>query len=91
MARILAEVRPRIGLVKVFGSRATGLARPASDLDLVIFPPAPPKELNGLRAEFDDSDLPIEVDVLAWDDIDHPSLRDAILLEGVPFFDEPSS
>lgn len=86
ITQILARARPRIGIVKVFGSRATGTARPCSDLDLVVFPPAPASELDSLREAFEESDLPIAVDVLAWDDIDHQPLREAITLHGLPFF-----
>ena len=88
IASILEPMRARLGPVKVFGSRATGRARPASDLDLVVFPPAPRRDLIDLRFAFEDSDLPITVDVLAWDEIDYQPLRDEIARHAVPFFDE---
>ena len=84
---VLRQFAACLGPIKAFGSRATGIARPGSDLDLVIFPPAPSKELGRLREAFEDSDLPITVDVLAWDEIEHERLRDQIAQLGVPFFD----
>ena len=60
---ILSRFSGRLGPVKAFGSRATGTARPNSDLDLVVFPPAPLSELSALMTAFEDSDLPIKVDV----------------------------
>ena len=85
---ILREFACRIGRVNVFGSRATGGAHAGSDLDLVVFPPSPRNEIAKLRFAFEDSDLPITVDVLAWDDIDHQPLRDAIARHSIPFFKE---
>lgn len=87
IASILEPMRSRIGEVKVFGSRATGCARPASDLDLVVFPPVARRELRDLRFAFEESDLPIKVDVLAWDEIDYQPLRDEISRHAVSFFD----
>lgn len=52
--------------VAVFGSRATGRARPYSDLDLLVLEPP---QLSGsqradLRDAFEASDLPFKVDVV---------------------------
>jgi predicted nucleotidyltransferase len=46
--------------IRVFGSRATGTAKPHSDLDLVIMgdEPIPVMTLRKLRDAFDDSELP---------------------------------
>ena len=75
---ILAREGQRIGRVKVFGSRATGRARPSSDLDLVVYPPASPNSLGDLRIALEESDLPIFVDVVAWDSIRSDRLRTEI-------------
>lgn len=54
--------------VFLFGSRATGRARPYSDLDLAVRGPAPMG--LALQAEvqeaFDESDLPFRVDIVDW-------------------------
>jgi type I restriction enzyme S subunit len=54
--------------VQVFGSRATGTAKPFSDLDLVIMggEPLPVTTMRILRDAFDDSDLPFQVDLVEW-------------------------
>ena len=54
--------------VRVFGSRAIGTAKPHSDLDLVIMgeEPLPLTTMRILRDAFDDSDLPIQVDLVEW-------------------------
>lgn len=83
---ILSIFAPSLGPVKVFGSRATGDARPGSDLDLVIFPPAPARALSDLRLAFDESDLPITVDVVAWDEIDRQTMRKEVERTAVSFF-----
>ena len=55
--------------VWVFGSRATGRARPFSDLDLLVT--RPPRltwsQLAALRDAFEASDLPFRVDVVEAD------------------------
>ncbi len=52
----------------VFGSRATGKAKPFSDLNLMLKPAQALSWLNmcELRQAFEDSTLPITVDVLDW-------------------------
>lgn len=89
VGEILAREAGRMGMVKVFGSRANGRAKPSSDLDLVIFPPASEEALGNLRLAFEESDLPIEVDVVAWSAINAVRLREEIERDGVewPFAD----
>lgn len=56
--------------VWAYGSRVTGQAYDASDLDLVVRDPVDPahpqKNLVDLREAFSESDLPILVDVFDW-------------------------
>jgi len=58
--------------VWAFGSRVTGNAKPYSDLDLVIVreTPLPPLVISDLREAFDESDLPFQVDIVNWANID---------------------
>lgn len=65
--RILREYAPDCE-VRAFGSRVTGGARPYSDLDLAIMGGAPLgiARLGSLREAFEESDLPIRVDVIDW-------------------------
>lgn len=63
--RLLDAVIPG-AKVAVFGSRATGRARPHSDLDLLVI--GPPRltwlQLADLRDAFDASPLPFRVDIV---------------------------
>ena len=86
---ILAGVADRLGTIKVFGSRATGRARPSSDLDLVVYPPAPPDSLGDLRLAFEESELPIFVDVIDWGSITLPRLREEIERDAIDWIVEP--
>ncbi len=54
--------------VLIFGSRATGRAKPHSDIDLVIMGDEllPVTTIRILRDAFDDSDLPFQVDLVEW-------------------------
>jgi predicted nucleotidyltransferase len=90
VASILAAHEGRIGPVKVYGSRAMGRARPGSDLDLVIFPPASESELTKLWLAFEESDLPITVDLVAWDRISNARFRAEIEEHAIPFKRENS-
>jgi predicted nucleotidyltransferase len=64
--------------IRVFGSRATGQAKPHSDLDLVVMgDPMTDATYSALVSDFEESDLPFRVDLLAWRDAPD-SLRQAI-------------
>ena len=65
--RILAEHAPGLE-VRAFGSRVTGKARHYSDLDLAVVgeEPLPGTALTLLREAFEESNLPMRVDVLDW-------------------------
>ena len=57
--------------VLAFGSRVTGLARRHSDLDLVVLDDELISDQTWaeLRADFDDSNLPMRVDLSRWHDL----------------------
>ena len=76
--RILTEQVPECE-VRVFGSRATWTSKDYSDLDLAVVGEGPLdwKILGRLREAFEESDLPIRVDVLDWHSISE-SFRRAI-------------
>ena len=54
--------------IRVIGSRASGQAKPFSDLDLAIMGDEPLSlQVRGaLRDDFDESDLPFTVDLVEW-------------------------
>ena len=58
--------------VLAFGSRAAGTPRKYSDLDLAIIQPEPLtlRTISRLKIAFEDSDLPICVDVVDWNRAD---------------------
>ena len=57
--------------VWAYGSRVRGDNRKFSDIDLVLLPQTAIgfEKLCALRAAFQESDLPISVDLHCWDDI----------------------
>lgn len=69
--RALFHIRIPGREVRVFGSRATGTAKPHSDLDLLVMgdDPIPAAAAAELRADLEDSDLPFRVDVVEWRDL----------------------
>ena len=68
--RILTEHVPECE-VRAFGSRAMWTSKDYSDLDLAVVGKGPLdwRTLGHLRESFEDSDLPIRVDVLDWHSI----------------------
>ena len=74
--------------VRAFGSRVTGGARPYSDLDLAIIGEAPLGlvSLGLIKEAFEESDLPIRVDVIDWHDTSE-SFRKIIESNCVPLAD----
>jgi len=71
--------------VFVFGSRATGAARPFSDLDLLIEAGAALtwQQRAALRDAFEASDLPFRVDVVTVDEL-ADGFRARVMQERVP-------
>jgi predicted nucleotidyltransferase len=73
---LMAILRERVPNVRVYayGSRATGKARPFSDLDLALDgeAPIPSDRMALLREDLTDSDLPMRVDVVDLQQISEP-------------------
>ena len=82
---ILRAHLPQEARAWVLGSRATGRARPYSDLDLAIDSgrPLTLDEIAALKEVFSDSDLPYKVDLADWYNIDS-RWREIILADRVP-------
>jgi predicted nucleotidyltransferase len=76
---IVRDILTRSGValdrVALFGSRATGRARPDSDIDLVLYGQVPEATLALLHQRFEDSLLPVTVDLLVYDRIEHGALK----------------
>ncbi|MCU0882598.1 MAG: nucleotidyltransferase domain-containing protein [Hyphomonadaceae bacterium] len=65
IARVLSPYRGRIKRAALFGSRATGRARPGSDVDLALWGEAlTGRDMSDLFHAFDESDLPVTVDLV---------------------------
>ena len=80
--KILAEHIPRYDIY-AFGSRVTGKATKASDLDLAVMTDKPLDVLRmaDLRDAFSESDLPFKVDIVDWAAIEE-NFRKIILQDG---------
>ena len=66
---VLSPFADRIERVGVFGSRALGRARPASDIDLVLYGDLDDATLARIWSLFDQSSLAVTVDVVRYDAI----------------------
>ncbi|WP_374600613.1 nucleotidyltransferase family protein [Niveibacterium sp.] len=78
---------PAVERVLIYGSRAKGTAKPASDFDLAVFGATVTSEdFAKLWAELDALPLAFKLDVLHWDTLGNAALREKISAEGQPFF-----
>ncbi len=83
----ILAANPRVERVVLFGSRARGDARPASDVDLALYgKDLTLADLAALQAELEETDIPQRIDLVLAEAIDNPSLRDRIETEGVEWF-----
>ena len=93
--RVIAEIlRPflhKISKVGLFGSRATGTYRENSDIDMVLYGPLEATDVDRLHTLFDDSSLPMSVDVSAYHLIDHPPMKAHIEAVLKPLFADAQS
>lgn len=70
---------------RVFGSRASGRAKPWSDVDLALLGEAAIDDLAmaHAREDFDESDLPFTVDLVRLSDLPAP-MQELVLHDGIP-------
>lgn len=80
---------PCVRDVRVFGSRATGHARRASDLDLAISAPdATADQWLELTEALEESPIIYEFDIVRTERAHNPRLTEKIAREGVPIYPE---
>jgi predicted nucleotidyltransferase len=78
------ELRGQRARLYLFGSRARGDARRASDVDIAILPDAPlePGTLARIRDALEESTIPYEVEVIDLSSVDE-SFRRKVLAEAI--------
>lgn len=81
------RAHPAVERVLIFGSRAKGTARPASDIDLaVVAPGMAAQEFAALWAAADDLPSLFKLDLLHLDALENGPLKEKILREGRLFY-----
>ena len=73
--RILAPYADIITQVDLFGSRATGVCRSNSDIDLLLHGRLDEKTVDRLWTLFHESNLPVPVDVTSYELTTYPPLK----------------
>lgn len=73
--RILATYADHITQVDLFGSRAMGNYRPNSDIDIVLHGDIPEQYIDRLSTLFDESNLPVSVDVKGYEYMSRSPLK----------------
>jgi predicted nucleotidyltransferase len=83
---------PEVEAAILYGSRALGRHRPASDIDLtLIFPAISAATLARIDADLDDLLLPWVIDLSALSAIRHPALLAHIERAGVELYRRPDA
>jgi predicted nucleotidyltransferase len=83
---------PEVERAIVYGSRALGRQRPASDIDLTLLGPAlRPSTLAQIEAELDDLLLPWMIDLSRLADLSHPPLLAHIHRVGQVLYSRPET
>lgn len=76
---------PEVRQAWVFGSRATGKARRASDIDLAIEAPGlSPARWHALQQALEQAPVIYRLDIVRLDTLDDPDLKRAILAQRIP-------
>lgn len=86
LREVLAPYARSFDKVGVFGSRATGSAHDHSDIDLVFYGEVDEAVLDRIATLLDESGLPVSIDLVAYDRIEHPALKRHIDAVAVPLF-----
>ncbi len=86
LRRVLALFSEQIEAAALFGSRATERARENSDIDLVLYGDLTQKHVDRLWTLFEESDLPVTVDVIAYSAGLYPPLKHHIDTCAIPLF-----
>ena len=80
----ILRANPRVEKVVLFGSRARGKYSPASDIDLALYGEALTlNDLASLAAQIEALPVPQKVDLLLFDRLEDPQLREQIEKFGV--------
>jgi predicted nucleotidyltransferase len=78
---------PDVERVLIFGSRARGDAKEGSDFDLAVFAPKmSDADFARLWETVDGVELIFKIDLIHFERLNNPVLRERILAEGRPFF-----
>lgn len=75
IADTLRPYQGKISRVGLFGSRATGAYRENSDIDLVLYGALDAHDVDRLHTLFEESSLPMSVDVTAYHLIAYPPMK----------------
>lgn len=83
----LFEQQPKIDKAIVFGSRAKGNHKPGSDIDIAFKgTDLNTKDILNLYVKWDDLEIPFKLDLLKYETIKEPALKDHIDRVGIEFY-----
>jgi uncharacterized protein len=86
MVRVFLKY-PHVERALIFGSRAKGVEKPYSDIDLaVVAPEMDQSEFSRLLEDLEALDLVFKLDVLHLDTLNQPKLRESIMTHGKTFY-----
>ncbi len=85
---VLRPFANKIDSVAIFGSRATGMYRDDSDIDMVIYGALSEQDVDRLWTLFDASPLALKVDVNGYNLVSYPALKAHIDMVATQLFNK---
>ncbi|MGJ3502327.1 putative nucleotidyltransferase [Piscirickettsia salmonis] len=82
------KAHPVVEKVILFGSRAKGNFKEYSDIDLALVGKVDYSLANKVKSEIEESDIPYEVDVCAYAEVDNSAFKKAIDDIGLVFYEK---
>ncbi len=83
----ILAANPKVERVILFGSRASGEAKSASDIDLALYgKQLSLADLAALQAELEETNIPQRIDLILVQDIDNPAMIREIEEKGVEWY-----
>ena len=89
LALVRGVLRGHAGLRRavIFGSRAKGNAKAASDVDIAVWGLTDGRDVARLALALDDLPLPYKFDVVGFETIQNPDLKAHVERVGIPLFE----
>jgi uncharacterized protein len=85
------KTKPKINMIKVYGSRAKGNWEKGSDIDFAVFGNLTFNEISRIKTDLYNLPTPYKFDVTHYETLDHEALKEHIDRVGIIFYEKENS